>query len=455
MPVMLFTLRALGFAFLATSLFAAEPGFEWVAAGGGAKSDKTRAVTFDREGNVFLAGESTDDGMFGDQKRAGLGGMDFFLAKVSREGRFLWVRSLGGSLVDRGYGVATDSQGNAYVTGHFQSTDALVNGQTLPNAGDYDIFVAKYDPAGTLQWLRTAGGKGYDYGHGIVVDGKGDIVVTGAVAGEAKFGEVIVNAASTTRPIFCAKYDASGNLKWVKTTGGKFSGSGHGVATDGQDQIYIGGSGGGVGTLGPVILDVSKGQAGVVLKLSSEGEGVWFAQLSGTPGAGFHEIAVDTMGRVWCAGMFKGSVTLPSGSVQTTGDKDNDGLLAHFNPAGKLQWAHALQGPATDYCLGVATDGTGRCFVNGEFSDIATFAGQSHKSQGATDIFTAALDEKGRIEWFLPSGGIKGDNAYTMAWHPSGRIVIAGACAAPAAFGNQPMTSPGGAEAYGAVMKVK
>jgi hypothetical protein len=93
--------------------------------------------------------------------------------------------------------------------------------------------------------------------------------------------------------------------------------------------------------------------------------------------------------------------------------------------------------------------------VNGEFSVTATFAGQSHISQGATDIFTAALDEKGRIEWFLPSGGIKGDNAYTMAWHPSGRIVIAGACAAPAAFGNQPMISPGGAEAYGAVMKVK
>ena len=54
---------------LATSLHAATPTFEWVAAGGGAKNDKTRAVTFDREGNVFLAGEATDDGTFGDQKR--------------------------------------------------------------------------------------------------------------------------------------------------------------------------------------------------------------------------------------------------------------------------------------------------------------------------------------------------------------------------------------------------
>ena len=128
-------LRAFAFILSISSLHAATPSFEWVAAGGGEKSDKTRAVTFDREGNVFLAGETTGDGVFGDLKRTGLGSTDFFLAKVSKEGRFLWVRSLGGSLIDRGYGVVTDATGNAYVTGHFQSTDAQANGQPLPNSG--------------------------------------------------------------------------------------------------------------------------------------------------------------------------------------------------------------------------------------------------------------------------------------------------------------------------------
>ncbi|MFC5455334.1 SBBP repeat-containing protein [Prosthecobacter fluviatilis] len=446
------SLRTLCLALFATSLHAATPTFEWVAGGGGAKSDKTRAVTFDREGNVFMAGETTDDGTFGDQKRTGLGSTDFFLTKLSKDGKFLWVRSLGGSLVDRGYGVATDAAGNAYVTGHYQSTDAQANGQTLPNAGDYDIFIAKYDTKGALIWIKTAGGKGYDYGHGIVVDSKGDIVVTGAVAGEAKFGDVTVNAGSTTRPIFCAKYDAAGNLKWVKTTGGKFSGSGHGLGVDGTDSIYIGGSGGGTGTMDGVALD-SKAQAGVVLKLTPAGEAVWAAFLPGVPSAGFHEIAVDTAGRTWCAGMFKG--VLNGGPAHSTGDKDNDGVLAHFSPEGKLVWSHVLQGPATDYCLGVATDNTGRCFVTGEFSETATFAGQTLKTQGATDIFTAAFDEKGGLEWLLPTGGAKGDNAYCMAWHPSGRLIFSGACVAPATFGGQTMTSPGGAEAYGAVLLPK
>ncbi len=445
-------MRTLCLVLLSTSLHAATPTFEWVAAGGGAKNDKTRAATFDREGNVFLAGETTDDGTFGDLKRTGLGSTDFFLAKVSPDGKFLWVRSLGGSLVDRGYGVATDAAGNAYVTGHYQSTDAQANGQTLPNAGDYDIFIAKYDTSGALIWLKTAGGKGYDYGHGIAVDSKGDIVVTGSVVGEAKFGEVTVNAGSTTRPIFCAKYDAAGTLKWVKATGGKFSGSGHGVGVDANDSIYIGGSGGGTGTLDAVALE-AKSQAGIVLKLTPGGEGVWAAMLPAVPSAVFHEITVDTAGRTWCAGMFKGA--LNGTQMHTTGDKDNDGVLAHFSPEGKLVWSQALQGPATDYCLGVATDNTGRCFVTGEFSDTATFAGQTLKTQGATDIFTAAFDLKGGLEWLVQSGGTKGDNAYSMAWHPSGRLVFSGSCVAPATFGGQTMASPGGAEAYGAVLRLK
>lgn len=449
----MFFIRTLCLSLLASSLHAATPAFEWVAAGGGAKSDKTRAVTFDREGNVFMAGETSEDGTFGDQKRSGLGSTDFFLTKVSKEGRFLWVRSFGGSLVDRGYGVATDSTGNAYVTGHYQSTDAQAKGQTLPNAGDYDVFVAKYDPCGELLWIRTAGGKGYDYGHGIVVDSKGDIVVTGAVAGEAKFGNITVNAGNTTRPIFCAKYDAAGTLKWVKTTSGKFSGSGHGLGVDAADAIYIGGSGGGKGSFGTVPIEIAKGQAGVVVKLTATGEAVWAATLPGVPSAGFHEITVDTAGRTWCAGMFKGE--LNGGPIKSTGDKDNDGVLAHFSPEGKLLWSHVLQGPATDYCLGVTTDNTGRCFVTGEFSNTAHFAGQTLTSKGGTDIYTAALDEKGQLEWLVQCGGEKWDNAYTMAWHPSGKIIFSGACGAPASFGSQTMSSLGGAEAYGALMRLK
>lgn len=418
------------------------------------KSDKTRAICFDRAGNVFVAGEMTEDGKFGDIEVKGAGAMDFFVAKLDPKGKFLWAHNLGGKLIDRGYGVATDAAGNAYVTGHYQSTDAVVNGQTLPNAGDYDIFVAKYDPNGKVLWIQTGGGKGYDYGHGIAVDGNNDVVVTGAVVGKAKFGDIEVGTEGT-RPIFCAKYDSDGHLKWVKTSEGKASCSGHGIAVDGSNNIYLGGLTSGEGTLGKIAIGSAKGQSTLTAKLSPSGETLWASTVTGTPSALVHEIAADAVGRVWVVGMFKGSVTFGDKTYTSTGEKDNDGFIAHYSTEGKLQWSQALQGPATDYCLGVATDGQGTSFITGEFGETATFAGTPLTTRGATDIQIGALDEKGNLLWLTQVGGTKGDNAYTMAYHPDGYLVVGGSCTAPATFGDKELTTSGGADLYGAKLKVK
>ena len=167
-----------------------------------------------------------------------------------------------------------------------------------------------------------------------------------------------------------------------------------------------------------------------------------------------HEITADAQGRVWASGMFKISATFGGETFTTTGDKDNDGFLCHYSPEGKLQWTRVLSGPGTDYCLGVATDGTGRVFMTGEFTDTARFAGKTFTSLGATDVLTAAFDKAGALEWHIANGGPKGDNAYTIAWHPSGRLVIGGSCTAPAAFGSHTMDKEGGSEAYGAVLKL-
>ena len=436
----------------------AEPAFEWLAFGGGAKNDKTRGVTFDAAGNAFLAGETTGDGEFGGVKRMGAGDTDFMLVKVSPEGRVLWVRSLGGSLVDRGYGVVTDAAGEVYVTGHYQSQDAVAPkgftptealGQTLPNAGDYDLFVAKFSTDGELRWIRTGGGKGYDYGHGIVIDGAGDVIISGAVAGEAVLGGVTVNSGATSRAILCAKFHANGELVWARTSSGKLSGSGHGIGVDEQGHLYIGGNGSGSGTFGSLALELGA-RASVVLKLTPQGEPVWAAT---HPGAGIHEITADATGRVWAAGMFEGTAQFGAEKKATTGAKDDDGFLCHYDTHGKLQWTRYLSSPGKDYCLGVATDGSGRAFVTGEFSATAKLGDRELQSLGSTDVCTAAFDEKGSLQWVVANGGPKGDNAYTIAWHPSGRLLIGGSCAAPAQFGAHRMDKAGANEAYGAVLK--
>jgi hypothetical protein len=430
--------RYLAFFVFSLQLQAAEPpSCEWVFSGGGSGHDKTRAVTTDRAGNVFLASECVGDATFGDQQHKTAGEMDMCLTKLDAAGKPLWVSGFGGSKTDRAYGVITDAAGNAYVTGHFESTDVMVNGEKLPNAGNFDAFTAKFAPDGKLLWVRVKGGEGSDYGHGIAIDSKGHVVITGAIGGQ----------------FFCTKYDAEGREIWHRSPSGKVSGSGHGIAMDGKDHIYLGGSASGAGAFGKIAIE-SKTSAALVLKLTPEGEGEWVNLIPGTTSAIYHEIACDSQGRVWGAGMFKGSVNVAGQTFQCSG-KDYDGLIVHLDVEGQVQWARHLHGPGTDYCLGVTTDDHGTSFVCGDFNQDTVLAGHALTTRGSCDIFLAAFDVKGGLTWVQQAGGKQNDNAYPITFRAPDELIIAGALSTPATFGSHEVTISASSDLYAAKWKLK
>ena len=424
---------------LISALQAVEPpSCDWVFSGGGSGHDKTRAVTTDRAGNVFLASECVGDAMFGDQQHKTAGQMDMCLTKLDAAGKPLWVSGFGGSKTDRAYGVITDVNGNAYVTGHFESTDAMANGEKLPNAGNFDAFTAKFAPDGKLLWVRVKGGEGSDYGHGIAIDSKGHVVITGAIGGQ----------------FFCTKYDAEGREIWHRTPSGKVSGSGHGIAIDGKDHIYLGGSASGSGAFGKIAIE-SKTSAALVLKLTPEGEGEWVNLIPGTTTAIYHEIACDSQGRVWGVGMFKGSVSVAGQTFQGGTEKDYDGLIVHLDVAGQVQWAKHMHGPGTDYCLGVVTDDHGTAFVCGDFNQDTVLAGHALATRGSGDIFLAAFDVKGGLLWVQQAGGKLNDSAYPITFRAPDELIIAGALSTPATFGTHEVTKSGSSDLYAAKWKLK
>ena len=429
--------RYLAFFVFSLQLHAAEPPTcEWVFSGGGGGHDKTRAVTTDRAGNVFLASECVGDAMFGDQQHKTAGEMDMCLTKLDAAGKPLWVSGFGGSKTDRAYGVITDAAGNAYVTGHFESTDAMANGEKVPDAGNFDAFTAKFAPDGKLLWVRVKGGESSDYGHGIAIDSKGHVVITGAIGGQ----------------FFCTKYDAEGREIWHRTPSGKVSGSGHGIAIDGKDHIYLGGSASGSGAFGKIAIE-SKTSAALVLKLTPEGEGEWVNLIPGTTTAIYHEIACDSQGRVWGAGMFKGSVSVAGQTFQCSG-KDYDGLIVHLDEAGQVQWAKHMHGPGTDYCLGVTTDDHGTAFVCGDFNQDTVLAGHALATRGSGDIFLAAFDVKGSLFWVQQAGGKQNDSAYPITFRAPDELIIAGALSTPATFGSHEVTKSGSSDLYAAKWKL-
>ena len=122
-----------------------------------------------------------------------------------------WTGQAGGSGADIGNACAADANGNYYIAGSFTGT-ATFGTNTLTSAGQTDAFIAKYNNAGALLWVRRAGGPGFDAANGIAVDGAGNCYVTGSFEGSADFGR---SAVAVVGSGFDDDGDAAGGVAFV------------------------------------------------------------------------------------------------------------------------------------------------------------------------------------------------------------------------------------------------
>ena len=117
-----------------------------------------------------------------------------------------------------GNGIAVDGSGNVYVTGYSYATWNGPAGQNPLHAysGGYDIFVLKLNSSGAYQWHTFYGSSGDDSGHGIAVDGSGNVYVTGYsdATWNGPAGQNPLHAYSGGYDIFVLKLNSSGAYQW-------------------------------------------------------------------------------------------------------------------------------------------------------------------------------------------------------------------------------------------------
>src|SRR6185369_16713994 len=103
-----------------------------------------------------------------------------------------WSRRLGGTGNDYGYGVATDSASNVYVSGALGGLGSF-GGLNLTALGSSDAFVAKYGPTGTLLWARLLGGLDAETGRGVALSGSNPVTI-GYFYGAGVFAGTTLNS---------------------------------------------------------------------------------------------------------------------------------------------------------------------------------------------------------------------------------------------------------------------
>lgn len=176
------------------------------------------------------------------------GEVDTYIQKLDANGNFLWVKQIGELDEVRSRELTIDAIGNLYLTGHFMGTTDFDPGTGITNltsAGDYDIFIQKLNSNGNLLWAKQMGGIALDQGFSIAVNDSGHVYTTGRFNETVDFdpGAGVTNLISAgNNDIFIQKLNANGDLLWANKMGGTSFDMGNNIALDSYNNVYLTGT---------------------------------------------------------------------------------------------------------------------------------------------------------------------------------------------------------------------
>jgi hypothetical protein len=245
-----FNLTSVGYNDIFISKLDSNGNFVWAKGMGGVNGDdEPNSVGIDSSGNIYVTGfyQRTADFDPGTAtyKLTSLGDDEMYVAKLDKDGSFVWAKSVGGVGWDDGFSLVVDASNNIYITGYFRETVDFNPGAgtfELTSAGENDVFLLKLDGNGSFLWAKKFGGIDYDNGFSVAVDSSANIYTTGTFRSMVDFdpGAGTFNLTSLGgNDIFIAKLDGNGSFLWATSFGGSTYDYGFSIDLDSKDNIYL------------------------------------------------------------------------------------------------------------------------------------------------------------------------------------------------------------------------
>jgi hypothetical protein len=166
-----------------------------------------------------------------------------FLVKYDQYDSVAWAKSVKGVNDEFLYDVKVDANGDIIVTGSYDG-EVVLDSLTLQTivSGETDLFVAKYNAAGSLLWAKNSAGTGTRYAKSLVTDENNDVYVLGGLYKTLIFGSdtlKITNTNSRNKDVFVLKYSASGSPVWSKIIHGDAYDNGVSISRDANGNMLV------------------------------------------------------------------------------------------------------------------------------------------------------------------------------------------------------------------------
>ncbi|MEZ4739621.1 MAG: SBBP repeat-containing protein [Flavobacteriales bacterium] len=383
-----------------------------VSAGDGSNVDQCYGIATDSEGNAYWAGSVRGTSEFGCGTITTGANTAGVLAKYDAVGNCLWVRSVLVTFDDAlAYDIAIDAEDRVYITGSYNGNAVFSNGVTLGSLGSDDIFLARYDVDGNCLWARRAGSSGSsDEARGIAVDPDGAVFICGYAGGNTiSFGEVSIPNPGNYRQLVIARYDSTGTVHWAKASTGNGQSKSARGISVANGRLFVTGQFSFTTGAFDGIPISDNNMGGKAYVLACDLDGN--ALWANSYGAGDHE------------GMGISADTLGNvfmvgrlwGSMYLPDDtlvsvsSNDDFMILKFDADGNYQWGKSTGSTQRDLSWSAAADGQGNAYVAVQFNATVDFFGTALTCSGGEDMAILKLDGEGEVVWAKKAGGNQRD----------------------------------------------
>jgi hypothetical protein len=440
--------------------------FSWAKSAGSNGYDVGKAVATDGKGNVYVTG-------YFHGKKIGFGkdtllnksskwGDDIFLAKYDSIGTLLWVKSIGGIKSEEGIAISTDSNGNVFITGYFESPKLVFGSITLNNTKGKDIFIAKYDDLGNVIWAKKFGGNGDDNVSSMYTDPNGNSIIIGTYdSPKLEIGKSVLTNNEKETSMYIAKYNSSGEVIWAKSTSNC---NANDVTCDLEGNVYVTGSfyipylGEEVDTVesvlpvkqskiapkpspsifGTTVLNSLGGQDIFIVKYDSNGIVIWAKSLGG---AGEYDEGVslitDLKGHIYVTGNYESKNLVLDSLVIKNELGRSHMFIIKYDSEGKILWVKNSQGNGSVRVNTITTDSYGSAYIFGNYSSYGseytsfdntklTNSESIQKWPSSSNIFIVKYDANGSVSGEKNAGGVFDDEIYSATTDSSNNIIVTG-----------------------------
>ena len=347
---------------------------------------------------------------------------------------------LGGTGGDAAFGVAVDSEGDAYVTGVTASTNFPTTSsayQPIYQGGSGTVFVTEFNPSGSgLIFSTYLGGTGIDTPAQILLDATDDIFIVGSTTSNnfPTTSGVLQPLFGGVQDAFLTKMKADGSALLYSTyIGGTAIDFGTAVTLDSSGDAFVTGST--QSTDFPTLNPIQLGNAGLydafVAEVNPNGGLLYSTYLGGSLSDYGTGIAVDSSGNVYISG-YTYSTNFPTqNAYQSSLSGGSDLFITKFTPGSSaLLFSTYLGGSSLDKSTAMVVDSNGNIYLTGSTQSAnfpVTATAYQSALQGTSNAFiTKVAPDASVLVFSTLFGGSSTDQANGLALDSAGNIYITG-----------------------------